>query len=129
MKYGTLTNGNLTPAPRRITLDGWQILNPTDVQYEAAGYKPVVYTDTPEAPEGYYAEAYWTETEEAIVQTWRLEELPPEEPEAPVWDISQGEYIPEGFLLTRDGVTYECIVGHYAAWSKQPPHAEYWKEV
>lgn len=51
-----------------------------------------------------------------------------EEP-TPAWDISQGEYIPEGFLLNRDGVTYECIREHYAAWNKQPPDDEYWMEV
>jgi hypothetical protein len=129
MKYGTFTNGNLIPAPRRIILDGWQIFNPTDEQLTAAGYKPVVYTDSPEAPEGYYAEAYWTETEEAITQEWRLVEAEPEPLPTPAWDISQGEYIPEGFLLTRDGVTYECLVGHYAAWNKQPPNDEYWRTI
>lgn len=125
--YGTLTNGNLSPAPLRIILDGWQILNPTPEQLAAAGYKPVVYTDTPVAPDGYYAEAYWTETEEAIVQVWRLEELPPEPAHIPAWDISQAEYFNVGDLVTRDGVTYRCISGHYAAWSKQPPNESYWE--
>ncbi len=67
---------------------------------------------------------------------WELVELPPsedepsaEDPTTPAWDISQSEYIPEGFLLTRDGVVYKCLVGHYAAWNKQPPNDEYWRAI
>ncbi len=56
-------------------------------------------------------------------------ETPVEEEPTPAWDITQGEYISEGFLLTRDGVEYECITGHYAAWNKQPPNEEYWRQV
>lgn len=133
MKYGTLTNNTLTPAPRRITLDGWQILNPTPEQLAAAGYKPVVYTDTPEAPEGYYAESYWTETAEAIVQAWRLEELPPEEPEAPVWDVWQGRHFVIGDRCRVDERTFRAYVEHDAAWNKRPitgaNWTEYWEEV
>ena len=66
---------------------------------------------------------------------WELVELPPSEDEpsaeepADAWDVEQGEYIPAGRIITVHGVMYECIKDHYAAWSKQPPHAEYWKEV
>lgn len=82
MKYGTLINGDLILAPRRLTIDGCVVFNPTDAQYEAAGYLPVIYTDAPEAPEGYYAEPHWEEQSGEIVQVWHMEELPPEEPSA-----------------------------------------------
>ena len=82
----------------------------------------------PQAEEGYAYMLRADNLEWELVQLPESEE-PTEEESTPAWDISQGEYIPEGFLLTRDGVTYECIVGHYAAWNKQPPNAEYWKEV
>lgn len=82
------------------------------------------------SPEGEYAEAI---DPAELGRTYAEGDLIPEgdapDPGTPAWDISQGEYIPEGFLLTRDGITYECIVGHYAAWNKQPPNEDYWKEV
>lgn len=68
--YGILNNGTLAPAPRRITLDGCAVFNPTDAQYEAAGYLPVIYTDAPETPEGHYAEPYWEEQDGEIVEVW-----------------------------------------------------------
>lgn len=47
----------------------------------------------------------------------------------PAWDVTQAEYIREGDRVSRDGVIYRCISGHYAAWNKQPPNDEYWEEV
>lgn len=76
MKYATLTNNTLTPAPRRVTLDGCVVFNPTDEQYEAAGYMPVIYTPAPEAPEGYYAEPHWEEQDGEIVEVWAFEPNP-----------------------------------------------------
>ena len=49
--YGKLINNTLTLAPRRLTIDECVVFNPTDAQYEAAGYLPVIYTPAPEAPE------------------------------------------------------------------------------
>lgn len=79
-------------------------------------------------------EAVWRDATVEEYEKWQREhensepELTAEET-TPAWDISQGEYIPVGFLLNRDGVTYECIAGHYAAWNKQPPNETYWKEA
>lgn len=70
MKYGTTKNGNLILAPRKLEGEDVVIYNPTPEQLSAAGYKPVVYTDTPEAPEGYYAEAYWEEQDGEIIEVW-----------------------------------------------------------
>lgn len=46
----------------------------------------------------------------------------------PAWDVTQSEYIHEGDRVSRDGVIYRCISGHYAAWNKQPPNEDYWEE-
>ena len=57
--------------------------------------------------------------------------IPPKEDEPdhiPAWDVTQAEYIHESDRVSRGGVTYRCISGHYAAWSKQPPNEEYWEE-
>ena len=125
--YGKLIDGILHPAPRKLRLEDCTSYNPTPAQLEAAGYKPVVYTDPPEEPEGYYAEAYWTETAGEITQAWRLVELPPEEEPPPVWDVEAGQAFAEGDLVESRGVIYACIKAHTAAWSRQPPNDEYWE--
>ena len=89
-KYGTLTNDTLIPAPLRIVIDGWQIFNPTDVQYESAGYLPVRYTDAPVAPDGYYPVSGWEEQDGEIVQVWHFEPNP-----EPAADESFTRYINE----------------------------------
>lgn len=77
--YAKLDHGRLIRAPKKLDVEDTHVYNPTDAQLAAAGYKPVEYTDAPEAPEGYYYEPGWEETGDAIVQTWTLQELPPEE--------------------------------------------------
>lgn len=78
--YGKLINNNIAIAPRRLTIDGCVVFNPTDEQYEAAGYLPVIYTPAPEAPEGYYAEPHWEEQDGEIVEVWAF--VPSPEPTA-----------------------------------------------
>lgn len=80
--YAKIIDNVFTPAPRRIVRGGEQVFNPTNEMLEGLGYKPVTFSEMPEAPEGYYAEAYWSETNGAIEQLWRFVELPPEEPSA-----------------------------------------------
>ena len=80
--YGKLINGALRIAPRRLTIGGCVVFNPTPAQYEAEGYLPVRQTEQPEAPEGFEAVSSWEEQAGEIVQVWHFEELPPEEPSA-----------------------------------------------
>lgn len=81
--YGKLVNNNFTVAPHRLTIAGCVVFNPTDEQYEAAGYLPVIYTPAPEAPEGYYAVAHWEEQDGEIVEVWEFAPNPePTEEEA-----------------------------------------------
>lgn len=77
--YAKLINGNLTIAPKMLVIGSTKVWNATAEQYAAAGYKPVEFTEMPEAPEGYYYESGWEEQETAIVQTWTMVELPPDE--------------------------------------------------
>lgn len=39
---------------------------------EQEGYKPMVTTEAPTAPEGYKAAYYWKEEADRYVQTWEL---------------------------------------------------------
>lgn len=131
--YAILENGVLCPAPRKLEGEDVVIYNPTPEQLTAAGYKPVTYTDPPEEPEGYYAEAYWTETEEAIVQAWRLAELPPEEPEDIIWDVWQGRHFYVDDVCRVDDRRFRACVEHDAAWNKRPltgaNWTDYWEEI
>ena len=65
--HARLINGILTPAPRRIIRGSEQIFNPTDEMLEALGFKPVLFTEPPEAPEGFFPANGWAETDGAIV--------------------------------------------------------------
>lgn len=74
--YGTLINGILRLAPKKVIYEDKLIFNPPDAVYEALGYYPVIYTDAPEAEEGYMPVSHWEEQDGAIVQVWEIEEDP-----------------------------------------------------
>lgn len=76
MNYAKLIDGNLEIAPRKLKGDGVVVYNPPAEMYAAQGWKPVQFTDAPEAPTGYTYDSGWEETAEAIAQTWTLVPLP-----------------------------------------------------
>lgn len=78
MKYAKLIDGNPFFAPNPILHAGLWYGNPPAEVYTAEGYKPVTYTDPPQTEPGYIAVPGWTETDEAIVQTWTVEPEPDE---------------------------------------------------
>lgn len=90
MIYAKLIDGNLTIAPRKLIGDGVVIYNPPAEMYREQGWKLVEFTDSPEAPEGFYYESGWDEQIEAIVQIWTLAPLPDDISEAEVYNIIFG---------------------------------------
>lgn len=88
--YGKLNDGRLTIAPRKLPGDGVAVYNPPEEMYLAQGWKPVRFTDTPEAPTGCCYESGWEETNEAIVQAWTLTPLPDDIDEAEAFNIIFG---------------------------------------
>lgn len=79
MRYAKLINGYPSYAPNPILHNGVWIGNPPTEVYEAEGYKPVVYAEQPE-PQGVGRwEETWTETDEAIVQSWSWHEATDED--------------------------------------------------
>ena len=88
--YGKLIEGNLQIAPKKLNGDGVVVYNPPAEMYLEQGWKPVEYTDPPEAPSGYYYESGWEEQTDAIVQTWALTPLPDDIDEAEAYDIIFG---------------------------------------
>ena len=88
--YGKLIDGELYGAPKKLNGDGFVVYNPPAEMYLEQGWKPVQFTDEPEAPAGYYYESGWEETAEAIVQTWTLTPLPDDIDEAEAFGIIFG---------------------------------------
>lgn len=77
--YGKLINGILYRAPKMLHIGSNNVWNPTVEQYAAAGYKPVEFTEMPEAPEGYYPSiAKWVENEGVIQCVWEFIKIPPD---------------------------------------------------
>ena len=74
MKYAKLSGGlpHFAPNPIRGGAD-WGG-NPPETVFLLQGYKPVSFTERPEAPSGYEYAVVWSETESAIVQGWELRE-------------------------------------------------------
>lgn len=88
--YAKRIDGALQIAPKKLPGDGVTVYNPPAEMYAAAGYKPVVFTDAPESPEGYYYESGWEEQPDAIMQTWTPVPLPDDIDEAEAYNIIFG---------------------------------------
>ena len=89
--YGRLIDGILTTAPKKLEINGSWVWNAPAEEYLLQGWMPVRLTDAPEAPEGYYYCSGWSEDEDEIVQTWKLEKLPDEVNDAEAFGIIFGE--------------------------------------
>ena len=89
--YAKLINGSLRAAPKKLIIEDEQVWNAPSEAYLSQGWKPVRFTETPEAPEGYYYESGWEEAEAEIVQTWTLVEEPDDIDDAEAFNIIFGE--------------------------------------
>ena len=72
--FANIKNGAMLRAQEALIIDGVVVEHPTTEQFLAAGYKPVTFTDEPDAPDGYHAEFYWIEEAEKIIQAWQIVE-------------------------------------------------------
>lgn len=88
--YAKLIDGVISYAPKHIAIGDNNIWNASAEQMLSVGYKLVVFSDTPEAPEGFYYELGWDETETEIIQTWTLTPLPDDIDPAEAFDIIFG---------------------------------------
>ena len=90
MYYGKFEGGSFIFAPAMLTVGDVTIYNPTDEILLATGFKPMIYSDPPDAPEGYYYDSEWEETADSIVQVWTLTPLPDDIDEAEAYNIIFG---------------------------------------
>lgn len=84
--YGKLINGAVVPAPNPLPQDGKRIYNPTDAQYAAAGYLPIIDNPMPDDAEDTYYTYHREIVDGQIVRVWSPadpSETP--EPEPPSW--------------------------------------------
>lgn len=88
--YGYLENETLHRAPNPLNVEDTRVWNPTNEQYETAGYKRVIFTDQPETEPGYHAESGWEERETEIVQVWTIVKDPDDIDEAEAYAIIFG---------------------------------------
>lgn len=78
--YGTIIDNTLHPAPRAVRIGGAVVCNPTDAQYEAAGYKRIV-DDPPQTDAAHYAvPTGWAGIGGEIVRQYEVREYPPPPP-------------------------------------------------
>ncbi len=75
MRFAKLINFRLVSAPNPVLVGENRIGNPLGEVYLAEGWKPVTFTDPPSVEAGYRPVESWTETDEAIVQGWTVEEV------------------------------------------------------
>ena len=83
MNYGTLIDNQLHPAPRAVRVGGAVVCNPTDAQYEQAGYKRVIDSPPQTDAEHYAVATGWAEQGGEIVRQYEVRENPPPPPR--VW--------------------------------------------
>ena len=76
MRYAKLIDGVIYYAPKKIQDGDTVTYNPTPEMLLPLGYLPVVTTNPPEIPEGYYADYHWEEQDGEIVQVWEIVEDP-----------------------------------------------------
>lgn len=88
--YGFLENETLHHAPNPMVIGDNRVWNPTDEQYETAGYKSIIFVDPPEIESGYHAESGWEEREDEIVQVWEIVKDPDDIDETEAFDIIFG---------------------------------------
>lgn len=65
-----------------------------DAEAAKNGFLPVIFADMPKAPDGFHAESYWAEENNACQQKWNVVENVPIEPtdtdKAEAYDILMG---------------------------------------
>ena len=70
-KYGKLIGGEIEYAPASLDTENGKLMNPAEASYLAAGWKTVV-EEPPLSEEGMTVEVSgWTETETALVRTYK----------------------------------------------------------
>lgn len=102
MKYVKLISGRITYAPKKLINGNATIYNPTAEQLIADGYKPLQVDPMPTTDSRHHLEAVYTDTADAVVQSWIIVENPPEEPTLEEQVEAQAQAIEELAMLLAE---------------------------
>lgn len=105
MKYGTLIEHVPVMAPNPLHVGKYNIYNPTDAQYAAASYLPVIETPSPTMKEGEepkYYKASWQEQDGQIIRVWTETEPPESVPAKPTLEERVGAVEASTAALSAD---------------------------
>lgn len=147
--YGKLENGKLHYAPKVLYIDGMALVNPSHDALAAAGYLPVKLTDAPKVEAGFIAMPSWEQTENEIVQKWKvfpdmnplsvsevMEMLIPQQVNTlavddntalrmlgfyPEWEAGTAYTV--GFKVRKDGKLWRVIQAHTSQAGWEPENA------
>lgn len=75
--YAKLENGILKYAPKNLIINGAKVWNASEADHIAQGWYPIVKTEAPTTEEDYYAEAYYEQEGNQIVQKWEIKVAEP----------------------------------------------------
>lgn len=73
--YGKLVNNHIVYAPKKVTINGNTILNPTNDILEQSGYYEIIYTNQPDSTEYQNYISSYEQQENKIVQVWTAQEI------------------------------------------------------
>lgn len=81
MHYAKIVDGEIRFAPNKIKVNDSTIYNPPAEMLVEQGYKPVVKSEAPDAPDGYHYDLSFEDDGDKIIFVWTLieNELSPEE--------------------------------------------------
>ena len=96
MYYGKYIDGEFIFAPKKLVIGDVTVFNPTDEQLISVGFKSMIFTDHPTAPNGYQYVDSWEEQPDRLLQVWTMVEVPSEgkteeQQKAEAFDILIGE--------------------------------------
>lgn len=77
-KYGKLVDGELRIMPWNTvhTVGGVKAVLGAPAALLSLGYKQIIFTQPPEAQEGFAAVSRWTENDTSLVQVWDMTAIP-----------------------------------------------------
>lgn len=70
IRYYKIVDNELQQAPTNLTIDGVEVMYPTEEQYLSQGWKPLLVAERPIANEYYRIFPFYSETETNIIQEW-----------------------------------------------------------
>lgn len=74
MMYAKLIDGELHPAPSRITYDEHFVINPSEDKLKSLDYLPVEEEPKPKTTENQYLVPTYSESDGKIIRSWSVKE-------------------------------------------------------